>query len=108
MLLLYIIITTINHTMSLKPYRSIRLFDETDKKYTDTLKKSFNDLPRGIKSEFQLFTDHLMDDESISSYQLLDAIRDFYKKNKEICDGALYNSWKIFDNIAFNYRPWQG
>ena len=93
--------------MSLKPYRSIRVFDETDKKYTDVLKKKFNDLPHGIKFEFQLFTDHLMSDECISSYQLLDAIHDFYKKNKEICDKASYNSWKLFDDKAFNYRPWQ-
>ena len=93
--------------MSLKPYRSIRVFDETDKKYTDVLKTKFNDLPHGIKSDFQLFTDHLMSDDCISSYQLLDAIRDFYKKNKEICDKASCNSWKLFDDKAFNYRPWQ-
>jgi len=93
--------------MSLKPYRSIRVFDETDKKYTDVLKKKFNDLPPILKQEFQLFTDYLMSDECISSYQLLDAIRDFYKKNKEICDKTSYNSWKLFDDKAFNYRPWQ-
>ena len=93
---------------NIKPYRSIRDYTVSDKKYTDVLKKDFNNLPLGIQREFQLFTDNLMSDNCISSYQLLDAIQDFYKKNKEICDGTIYNSWKIFDDAAFNYRPWQG
>jgi 3-phenylpropionate/cinnamic acid dioxygenase small subunit len=48
-----------------------------------------------------------MDDICIYSNDLLDAIHDFYKKNKEICDKTSYNSWKLFDDKAFNYRPWQ-
>ena len=93
--------------MSLKPYRSMCEYQASDKKYTDELKKHFNALPSGIKEEFQLFTYNLMDDECFSKFKLLDAIQDFYKKNKEICDGSTYNSWQIFDDTAFNYRPWQ-
>ena len=91
--------------MSLNPDRSIRNYDPSDKKYTDELKTTFNELPPHLKSEFQSFTENLMDDEYISSFKLLDAIRDFNIKKKDFCSGSYH--WKTFDDKAFNYRPWQ-
>jgi len=46
-----------------------------------------------------------MDDEYISNFKLLDAIRDFKIKNSEICNDSY--CWKVFDDEAYNYRPWQ-
>jgi hypothetical protein len=90
--------------MSLKPYRAIRNYDQFDKKYTDQLKKTFNDLSPQLKIKFQSFTENLMDDEYILRFKLLDAIHDFTIKHKEFCNGS---DWKVFDDTAFNYRPWQ-
>lgn len=101
---MYITITQ-SSKMSLKPYRSIRNYEPSDKKYTDDLKKTFNELPPHLKSQFQLFTENLMDDEYISNFKLLDAIRDFKIKNNKICSDS--PDWKSFDDKAFNYRPWQ-
>jgi len=91
--------------MSLKPYRSIRNYEPSDKDYTDKLKKQFNELSPHLKNKFQSFTENLMDDEYISNFKLLDAIRDFKIKNSEICNDSY--CWKVFDDEAYNYRPWQ-
>ena len=93
-----------NRSFKVELLSSDSIFNESR---NDELKKHFNGLPSGVKEEFQLFTYNLMDDECFSKFKLLDAIQDFYKKNKEICDGASYNSWQIFDDTAFNFRPWQ-
>ena len=91
--------------MSLKPYRDIRNYEPSDKKYTDDLKKVFNELSPLLKSKFQSFTENLMDDEYISNFMLLNAIRDFKIKNEEICSDSY--DWKAFNENALNYRPWQ-
>ena len=91
--------------MSLKPYRSIRNYELSDKNYTDKLKKQFNELPPHLKNKFQSFTENLMDDKYISNFKLLDAIHDFKIKNSEICNDSY--CWKVFDDEAYNYRPWQ-
>lgn len=88
-----------------KPYRSVRNFDSNDKKYTDKMKIHFESLPSFLKDDFNKMTENLMQDEIVSNWKLMDAIKDFYKKNKTKCD-EIYQ-WKIFDDNAYNYRPWQ-
>ena len=48
---------------------------------------------------------NLMQDEIVSNYKLMDAIKDFYIKYKTKCDETYI--WKIFDNTSYNCRPWQ-
>ena len=50
-------------------------------------------------------TENLMQDEIVSNWKLMDAIKDFYKEKKTQCDEI--RQWKRFDDISYNCRPWQ-
>ena len=86
------------------PYRTI-LKDIFNKMYADELKKTFQNLPSGLQSEFEKFTQNLMQEEYISRNHLLDAIDHFKKVNFSLCN-ATYN-WSRFSDNAWNYRPYQ-
>jgi hypothetical protein len=86
------------------PYRTI-LKDIFNKKYADELKKTFQYLPSGIQSDFEKFTQNLMQEEYISRNHLLDAIDHFKKVNFTLCNST-YN-WSRFSDNAWNYRPYQ-
>ena len=86
------------------PYRTI-LKDIFNKKYAVELKKTFQNLPSGLQSDFEKFTQNLMQEEYISRNNLLDAIDHFKKVNFVLCN-ATYN-WVKFSDNAWNYRPYQ-
>ena len=89
--------------IKLKSYR-ITNYDEYDKEYATRMKYMYQNIETGIKDKFDIFTEKLIDDDYISRNSLLDAIRDFTKKNDDIEN---YISWVNFTNEAFNYRPYQ-
>ena len=88
-----------------KPYRSTNTLDAFDKKYTDIMKTYFEELPSFLKDDFNEMTENLMQDEIVSNWKLMDAIKDFYKEKKTQCDEI--HQWKRFDDISYNCRPWQ-
>jgi hypothetical protein len=93
------------HLPELLPYRAY-LKDTFNEKYATKLTEIFNILPNNIKIAFNEFTKDLMKERYISRNKLLDAIADFRKENWQLCDNSS-NYWTIFDNAAFNSRPWQ-
>ena len=74
--------------------------------YANVLKTNFQDLPPALQTEFQKFTQNLMQEEHISRDLLLNAINDFYKVNFHLCDTTY--KWTSFTDNAWNYRPYQG
>jgi len=87
-------------------YRSSRIYDNFDNLYTIRLVSVFKELPIEIQTNFQIFTNDLMNDHCINSYSLMDAINAFKIKNNNIYKGV--KEWKLFDDESYNYRPWQG
>jgi hypothetical protein len=85
------------------PYRTI-LKDVFNKMYADSLKKTFQYLPSNIQTDFEKFTQNLMQEEYISRNSLLDAIRDFNKTNISVYGNR---NWSNFSDNAWNYRPYQ-
>lgn len=86
------------------PYRS-SIKDDSDKNYATQLRKNFYNLELEIQSEFDKFTQNLMQENYISRNCLLDAIDDFYRIHFELCSGSM--AWCRFTDNAFNYRPYQ-
>ena len=86
------------------PYRTLEA-DNSDKKYADQLRKNFNNLELEIQSEFDKFTQNLMEEEYISRNCLLDATDAFYRIHYELCRRSM--AWCRFTENAFNYRPYQ-
>ena len=93
------------HLPELLPYRAY-LKDTFNEKYATKLTEIFNILPNNIKIAFNEFTKDLMKERYISRNKLLDAIADFRKENWQLCDNSS-DYWTIFDNAAYNCRPWQ-
>ena len=91
-----------------KKYRS-ELYDEYDIKYAIKLYESFQNVNNNLQKQFNKFTENLMDDKQISRYKLLDAIDNFQKseKYKNICENDNSYYWISFQELAFNYRPYQ-
>ena len=56
-----------------------------------------------VQNQFNLFTDNLMNEKKINRYSLLNAIDD-YKKTE---NGRAYPLNNIFEDCAFNFRPYQ-
>ena len=98
----YTTIDTPETKIKLKSYR-ITNYDEYDKEYATCMKNIYNYVNPDIKDKFDIFTENLIDDDYISRNSLLDAIRDFTKKNDDI---QKYISWVNFTNEAYNYRPY--
>ena len=93
------------HVPELLPYRAY-LKDTFNEKYATKLTEIFNILPNNIKIAFNELTKDLMKERYISRNKLLDAIADFRKENWQLCDNSS-DYWTIFDNAAYNCRPWQ-
>lgn len=93
-----------------KMYRTLK-YDEHDTNYALKLSDYFNSyLDSSLQSDFNEFTDNLMDDIQINRFSLLDAIEDFQKSEKYIntYKNNMNNTyWFTFTDMAFNYRPYQ-
>jgi 5'-deoxynucleotidase YfbR-like HD superfamily hydrolase len=93
-----------------KMYRAKR-YDVHDTEYALKLSDYFNSyLDSNLQSDFNEFTDNLMDDKQINRFSLLDAIEDFQKSEKYIntYKNNMNNTyWFTFTDMAFNYRPYQ-
>lgn len=89
-----------------KPYRS-GSYDKYDTEYATKLKELFLRLDDEIITNFNKFTENLMDDTQINRYSLLKAI-DNFEKSKNYKFNITNNNWYNFSNTAFNFRPYQG
>jgi hypothetical protein len=87
-----------------KPYRTL-MPDIFNKLYADCVKKSFETLAPAIKTEFEKFTENVIQEEYISRHCFLNALDDFYKINFRLCDSD-YKWTRVYD-IAWNCRPYQ-
>jgi hypothetical protein len=89
-----------------KPYRS-GSYDKYDTEYATKLKELFLRLDDEIITNFNEFTENLMDDIQINRYSLLKAI-DNFEKSKNYKFNITNSNWYNFSNTAFNFRPYQG
>jgi len=64
------------------------------------------DIAKQMRINFNKFTNNLMDEEYINRHALLSAISDF-KKSDTFLDSMLDYTWIGFEDMAWNYRPYQ-
>ena len=83
-----------NDANPLKKYR-YREYDVHDEKYATQMKKY--DIPQ----EFKDFTEGLLDETHINRFALLQAIEDFQRARPDVELSG------VFQDGAFNYRPYQ-
>ena len=88
-----------------KKYRCYA-YDDHDTFYADKVKIYFSSLENNVKDNFMLYTDDLMNENQINRFELLRAIDDFEKNEKQINEKN-HNKWLCFVDMAFNFRPYQ-
>jgi hypothetical protein len=98
-------------TEPLKPFRCSN-YDKYDILYAAHMKTMYKYVENDIKEEFNIFTENLINENSISRDKLLNAIDTFkyqYKllKNNDTDTNNDYSNWLRFTDAAFNYRPYQ-
>ena len=106
--------TTSTTTIQLLPYRTPAP-DQYDIMYATKLNEKFKNLSTELQNAFQAFTQNLMDEKQIGRHFLLEAIDDFTKHQNQnqnsIVSPILLSKdylWVQFNDLAFNYRPYQG
>jgi hypothetical protein len=91
----------------LKKYRCTN-YDQFDVLYARHLKFIYINVEDDIKTDFDKFTENLLDEKEISRFKLLDAIDNFgYKFMLNKQNKYEYSGWSRFTDEAFNYRPHQ-